>query len=371
MLTGKDLWFEYDADKPVLRGVSLDVPRASIVGILGPNGSGKTTLLRLLAGTRRPQRGAVTLDGVPLSGFSRAAVARRMAVVPQETQLAFDYTVAEVAMMGRYAHLGAFEIEGPSEVAIVDRALDATGTLALRDRPFATLSGGEKQRVIIGAALAQIATETFRLKAEATGVPKGRAEATGVPKGRAEATGVPKGRAEATGVPKGRREATGVPKGRGEATGVPKGRAEATGVPKGTAEATGVPKGRAEATGSFRENSGSFRLQPEDSGYLLLDEPTASLDLGYQLEVVDLLRKLHDERGISIVISTHDLSLAGTLCERVVMMREGQVVAAGPARDTLTPDHVRSVYDVDVDVLHHSSGRRVLVPTGRSPKIHP
>jgi cobalamin transport system ATP-binding protein len=175
MLTATNVWFEYDPGKPVLRGISLDIPRAGIVGILGPNGSGKTTLLRLLAGTRQPQRGGVTLDGAPLSGFSRAALARRMAVVPQETHLAFDYTVAEVAMMGRYAHLGAFEIEGPSDLAIVARALDSTGTLPFRDRPFATLSGGEKQRVIIGAALAQIAPrtlslpQTFRLKAEATG----------------------------------------------------------------------------------------------------------------------------------------------------------------------------------------------------------
>ena len=268
MLTATDVWFEYDPGKPVLRGVSLDVPRAGVVGILGPNGSGKTTLLRLLGGTRQPHRGGVTLDGVPLSGFSRASLARRMAVVPQETQLAFDYTVAEVAMMGRYAHLGAFEIERPSDVAIVDRALAATGTLAFRDRAFTTLSGGEKQRVIIGAALAQIEAG-------------------------------------------------------------------------------------------------------EESGYLLLDEPTASLDLGYQLEVVDLLRQLHGERGVSIVISTHDLALASTLCDRIVMMREGQVAASGSVHETLTPDHVRDVYGVEVDVLHHASGRRVLVPTGRSTKIHP
>src|SRR5688572_14935945 len=100
MLQASDVWFGYDEAKPVLRGVSLDVPSAGIVGILGPNGSGKTTLLRMLAGTRQPQRGSVTLEGTPLTRFSRAALARAMAVVPQETQLAFDYTVSEVAMMG-------------------------------------------------------------------------------------------------------------------------------------------------------------------------------------------------------------------------------------------------------------------------------
>src|SRR4029079_13866986 len=165
MLTASDLWFGYDERTPVLRGGSLTVPADGLVGILGPNGSGKTTLLRMLAGTRRPQRGAVALDGAPLTGFSRAALARRMAVVPQEKQLAFDYTVEEVAMMGRYPHLGAFEIEGPRDIAVIDESLAATGTLQLKDRPYATLSGGEKQRVVIAAALAQI----FRLKAEATG----------------------------------------------------------------------------------------------------------------------------------------------------------------------------------------------------------
>jgi iron complex transport system ATP-binding protein len=289
MLSAADAWFGYDEEKPVLRGVSVSVPRGGIVGILGPNGSGKTTLLRLLAGTRQPQRGDVTLDGTALSTLPRAALARRMAVVPQETHLAFDYTVAEVAMMGRYAHLGPFEIEGPADLAVVDEALASTGTLELRDRPFGTLSGGEKQRVVIAAALAQIfrLKSTFRLKAE--------------------------------------------------------------------------------ATQDSNEGRGSFRLQPEEaSGYLLLDEPTASLDLGYQLEVADLLTRLHDERGVAIVISTHDLALAGALCERVLLIRDGTVVAEGTVDDALTRENVRSVYGVDVDVLRHPSGRRVLVPIGRS-----
>ncbi|MGH9370251.1 MAG: ABC transporter ATP-binding protein, partial [Vicinamibacterales bacterium] len=161
LLRAADVTFAYARARTgsaadVLHGVSLEVPAGGFAGILGPNGSGKTTLLRLLAGTERAAAGSVTLDGRELGTMSRTMLARRMAVVPQETRLAFDYSVLEVAMMGRYPHLGAFEIEGPSDFAIAREALSETGTLVLQNRLFTTLSGGEKQRVVIAAALAQI-----------------------------------------------------------------------------------------------------------------------------------------------------------------------------------------------------------------------
>ena len=157
LLRAADVTFGY-SDRPVVRNVSLDVADDGFVGIIGPNGSGKTTLLRLLAGTRSPERGSVTLDGVPLRTLPRALVAQRMAVVPQETQLAFEYTVLEVVLMGRYPHLGPFALEGPADIVVARESLRATGTLDLESRPFSTLSGGEKQRVIIAAALAQISS---------------------------------------------------------------------------------------------------------------------------------------------------------------------------------------------------------------------
>jgi iron complex transport system ATP-binding protein len=163
LLRAVDVEFAYAPGAPVLRGVSHDVPAGAFLGILGPNGSGKTTLLRMLAGTIKPQRGRVTLDGADVTSIPRAGLSRRLAVVPQETRVAFDYSVLELVLMGRYAHLGPFEIEGPEDVAIAREALAATGTLHLQDRSFHTLSGGEKQRVVIAGALAQIrspSTET-------------------------------------------------------------------------------------------------------------------------------------------------------------------------------------------------------------------
>src|SRR5262249_2295986 len=147
--------FAYHRGVVAIDDVSMSVSRGSIVGLIGPNGSGKTTLVRLLNGTLAPSQGAVSLDGVPLSAFSRRDVARRIAVVPQETHVTFDFTALEIVLMGRYAHLGALTLEGPKDMAVAQRALASTGTEALASRQFATLSGGEKQRVVVAGALAQ------------------------------------------------------------------------------------------------------------------------------------------------------------------------------------------------------------------------
>jgi len=241
-----------------LREVSVAVPRGSLTGLIGPNGCGKTTLLKLLAGVLTPERGTVALDGRSLSSLSHKQIARRIAVVPQETHPAFDYTVLELTLMGRHPHLGPFELEGPSDLALARQALDATGTAHLADRSYMTLSGGEKQRVVIASALTQ---------------------------------------------------------------------------------------------------------SPE---VLLLDEPTASLDLGYQLDVAALLHRLNRERSVTMVMATHDLNLAASLCDSLVLMRGGRVLASGSTADVLTSTMVRQLYDVEADVrLNDLAGHLTVVPVRR------
>ena len=154
-LSAADLSFAYRRGARVVDGVSLSIAGGAIVGLIGPNGSGKTTLVRLLNGTLTPAAGTVALDGTPVSTLSRRDLARRIAVVPQDTHVTFDFSALEIVLMGRYAHLGAFALEGPADVSIARAALAATGTAALEARQFATLSGGEKQRVVIASALAQ------------------------------------------------------------------------------------------------------------------------------------------------------------------------------------------------------------------------
>ncbi len=242
----------------VLEGVSFAVARGTIVGLLGPNGSGKTTLLRIIDAMLEPSSGRVTLEGEDVARLSRRALARRIAVVPQETRSAFDFTALDIVLMGRYAHLGPLQLEGADDLAIAREAMTATGTLALEGRRFDTLSGGEKQRVVIAGALAQAAD------------------------------------------------------------------------------------------------------------VLLLDEPTASLDLRYQLDIAALLVALNQHRGTTMVLSTHDLNLAAAVCSSLVLLRAGRVLAAGPTSDVLTAGAVRELYGVEADVERHPrAGHLTVVPIAR------
>src|SRR5438128_814049 len=159
MLKVREVSFAYGrghaSTRRVLDHVSLDVGRGTIVGLLGPNGSGKTTLLRILAGILTPFTGGVWIDERPIGQLTRRDLARHIAVVPQETHSTFDFSVIDMVLMGRYPHLGLFELEGAADQEIARESLAATGTAALETRRFGTLSGGEKQRVVIASALAQ------------------------------------------------------------------------------------------------------------------------------------------------------------------------------------------------------------------------
>ena len=264
-LSIEHLSFGYDRE-PSGRGtfslhdVSTTIERGSLTGLLGPNGCGKTTLLKLIAGVLRPERGVVMLDGRRIDQISRRDLARRFALVPQETHPAFDYSVLEMVLMGRHPYLGAFQLEGPEDLAIARSCLSATGTAHLANRPYMTLSGGEKQRVVIASALAQ------------------------------------------------------------------------------------------------------------DPEILLLDEPTASLDLAYQLEVASLMSRLNQNHEVTMVLATHDLNLAASVCDRLVLVRSGRILAQGPTRDVLTSATIQQLYDVEADVhVHEPSGQLMVVPIRRKP----
>lgn len=139
----------------IVDGISLRVEPGSTVGLLGPNGSGKSSLLRLLAGLRRPLRGAVLLGGTDLREIGRRDLARRVAVVEQEVSTEIDLTVAEVVALGRLPHRSSWGGVRDGDHAAIADALRHTGLRPLADRRWHSLSGGERQRAQIARALAQ------------------------------------------------------------------------------------------------------------------------------------------------------------------------------------------------------------------------
>ncbi|MBT2897210.1 ABC transporter ATP-binding protein [Streptomyces sp. McG3] len=140
--------------RAVVDGVTFTVPPGSFTGLIGPNGSGKSTVLRLLAGVLRPSTGQALLDGTDVATLKRRCVARRLALVAQETASEVEMTVAQVVMLGRSPHhrRGAAT---DSDVRAVEQAMATMGVAALAERSWTTLSGGERQRASIARALAQ------------------------------------------------------------------------------------------------------------------------------------------------------------------------------------------------------------------------
>ncbi|MBP7332444.1 MAG: putative siderophore transport system ATP-binding protein YusV [Firmicutes bacterium ADurb.Bin373] len=149
-----DIECSYGAVK-VLNGLTFSISSGSFTGIIGPNGSGKSTLLKSLSRVLKPVKGTVLLNEKDLYRMGPQEVAKKMAVVPQETAVNFSFTVKDIVIMGRSPHLGRFQNEGEKDFAAARQAMALTGTLHLADRLITAVSGGERQRVIIARALTQ------------------------------------------------------------------------------------------------------------------------------------------------------------------------------------------------------------------------
>jgi iron complex transport system ATP-binding protein len=242
------LTFTYK-DNPVLDGVSLSIEKGEMVGILGPNGSGKTTLLKIFSAVLMGQ-GEVKLNGRNIETYGKRELSRLFAVVPQENQIHFPYTVAEIVLMGRASYHSPLALEGKRDLEVARASMELTDSLSFSDRYLHELSGGEKQRVIIARALAQ---------------------------------------------------------------------------------------------------------EPE---ILLLDEPSAFLDLKHQVQVFELMRQLNREHSLTIVAALHDLNLAALFFPRLVMLRDGRVYRDGSPKEVLTEETIEEVYGIRVRVEPDPSGER-------------
>lgn len=231
--------------RPILREFSLQVRRGEFVAIVGPNGSGKSTLVRTLCRALRPAAGRVLLGGRDVHRMRAKELARELAVVAQETAVAFDFTAEELVMLGRLPHLAPLKGETAHDRAVVQRAMAMTNTLHLSDRLVTHLSGGERQRVMAARALAQ------------------------------------------------------------------------------------------------------------EPSLLLLDEPTAHLDIAHQVELLDLTRRLNRVNGLTVLAVLHDLNLAAQYADRMVMVKEGRCVTEGAPAEVLTEANVMAVYGSRVKVIRH------------------
>ena len=238
--------------KPVVDSVDAEVADGEWLGLIGPNGAGKTTLLRAIA-RLVPFAGEIALAGRPVDELPRAELARLVAVVPQDPSTPPWMTVAEYVLLGRTPHLGPLAKEGTRDREAAARSLARLDLLPFAERRLGTLSGGEKQRVVVARALAQ------------------------------------------------------------------------------------------------------------EARIVLLDEPTAALDIGHQQQALELLDGLREESGLTLVAAMHDLTLAAQYADRMLLLDAGRVVADGPPADVLTEALIATHYGAAIDVIS-VGGRPVVVP---------
>lgn len=154
MLEIKNLKFNL-GNKKILDGVSLKVPHKKFMGIIGPNGAGKSTLLKNIYGIHEFSEGDILINGVSIKKISKKERAKKIAVLAQEEEHQFDFSVEKIVEMGRYPYKKFFEDYSEKDREIVYEMLKKTGMESYAERDFNTLSGGEKQRVLISRALAQ------------------------------------------------------------------------------------------------------------------------------------------------------------------------------------------------------------------------
>lgn len=261
MIEARGLSIGYGA-RVVAAAIDLAVAAGEVLCILGPNGSGKTTLFKTVLGLVPPLAGDVLLDGAAVAARSRQEIARTIAYVPQAHALAFSYTVLDLVLMGRTAHLGPFSAPSAADAHIARAALDSLGIGSLSDADATRISGGQLQLALVARALAQ------------------------------------------------------------------------------------------------------------DAQAIVMDEPTASLDFGNKLLVLDHIRRLA-ARGFAVILSTHEPEQAFALADRIAVIAAGGLAAVGPPGQVLTDDLLSRVYGVPLRIETTTSGYRVVRPVAQKNRRRP
>jgi iron complex transport system ATP-binding protein len=250
ILSMQNITFRYTGNRnDALNGLSLQINEGSVTAILGSNGAGKSTLLHLILGWLKPAHGSIDLQGRALRSYSRREAGQIIALVPQTEHMPFDYSVLEYILLGRAPYLNPLETPGKKDLDVAFTALETAGLGDLAYRHVTSLSGGERQLVLLARALTQ---------------------------------------------------------------------------------------------------------QPK---MILLDEPTAHLDLANKARLMDILRRLHSD-GSTIIFTTHEPEAAIAVASDIILIRAGHILKSGTSEEVLTSENLTAAYGSPVRLVR-VDGHRV------------
>ncbi len=236
-----DLNFGYK-EAEVVKKIFLKIDKGLFVSLIGPNGSGKSTIIKLLNHLYTPWKGKILVDNKDVTKYKKKDLAKKMALVPQNTIIDYEFSVFDIVMMGRFPYKNRFSRENQHDYNIVEKALKDTNTYHIKDKFITEVSGGERQRVLIAKAIAQ---------------------------------------------------------------------------------------------------------EPE---IILLDEPTAHLDINHQIEILNLLKKINKEENTTIILAIHDINLATRYSDLIYILKDGFIVDEGSPDKVITKNNIESTYNIQVAI---------------------
>ncbi|AWI05783.1 ABC transporter ATP-binding protein [Clostridium drakei] len=236
-------------DYDILNDVNIEIKEGEFVGLIGPNGCGKSTLLKNIYRVCKPYCGSVFIDDININKLSSKDAAKRMSVMIQENNIEFDVNVLDMVLLGRYAHKKLLENNSEEDLIIARQSLKDVGLYGYEDRSFFSLSGGEKQRVLIARALTQKAK------------------------------------------------------------------------------------------------------------LVILDEPTNHLDIGYQFQIMDILKS----QKVTVFSSIHDLNIAAFYCDKIFAMDCGRITGYGTPEKVITEDLIKKLFRVNAQIQVNSTTNKISI----------
>lgn len=233
----------------ILDNINLEINKGDFVGLIGPNGCGKSTLLKNIYRVYKPDNGSIFIDGNNINKLNNKTVAKEMSVMIQENNIEFDINVIDMVLLGRYAYKKLLENNSEEDLNIARNSLREVGLYEYENRSFFSLSGGEKQRVLIARALTQ------------------------------------------------------------------------------------------------------------KSKLIILDEPTNHLDIGYQFQIMDILKT----QKITVFSSIHDLNIAAFYCDKIFAMANGKIIDFGEPEKVITKALIKKLFGVNADIEVNPNTKKINV----------